>query len=398
LRIALFCGIIVCTARCLSQTTDTDHKTDTLDVTDVLKKVFTRNSYVKSTIPNNGQKRIFLSVLPDVEYSLATGVTAGGKMNISFFSNKSPNANLSTITATAMYSQYNQFSAFVISNIWGKKSDLDFQGDWRFNIFPTYTYGLGGYTLASDKDLVDYSSIRIYQTVLKPIYKDWHFGLGYNLDYYWNITDGSPAGKLLSSVTDYHVTPQSVASGISANLLYDTRRNPNNPKNGSYASVVYRPNFTFLGSDENWQSLLIDLRKYVQLPFWPNNVLAFWTYNYFTLKGDPPYFNLPNSGSDTYNNLGRGYALGRYRSKNLVSAETEYRFGLTRNKLLGGVVFANVQSVSEWPSNKFEKLLPGYGCGLRIKINKDSDTNLAVDYGWGIDGSRGFFFNLGEVF
>jgi hypothetical protein len=65
---------------------------------------------------------------------------------------------------------------------------------------------------------------------------------------------------------------------------------------------------------------------------------------------------------------------------------------------LGAVVFSNVQSVSEWPSNQFKALLPGVGAGIRIKLNKYSNTNLALDYGFGAGGSNGIFVNLGEVF
>jgi hypothetical protein len=62
------------------------------------------------------------------------------------------------------------------------------------------------------------------------------------------------------------------------------------------------------------------------------------------------------------------------------------------------VIFANAQSVSEWPSNKFDTVLPGAGLGLRIKVNKHSNTNVAIDYGFGAGGSNGLFVNLGEVF
>ena len=31
-------------------------------------------------------------------------------------------------------------------------------------------------------------------------------------------------------------------------------------------------------------------------------------------------------------------------------------------------------------------------------MNKFSNTNLAIDYGFGVNGSHGLFFNLGEVF
>jgi hypothetical protein len=66
--------------------------------------------------------------------------------------------------------------------------------------------------------------------------------------------------------------------------------------------------------------------------------------------------------------------------------------------LFGGVVFINAESASEWPSNRFKTIALGYGPGLRIKFNKRSNINVAVDYGFGEGGSRGFIFSLGEIF
>jgi hypothetical protein len=82
----------------------------------------------------------------------------------------------------------------------------------------------------------------------------------------------------------------------------------------------------------------------------------------------------------------------------MVYLESEYRFRITRNGLLGGVVFANAESISQYPDNKFQYIDPGEGIGIRIKTNKYSDVNFCFDYGFGLYGSRGWFFNLGEVF
>ena len=48
--------------------------------------------------------------------------------------------------------------------------------------------------------------------------------------------------------------------------------------------------------------------------------------------------------------------------------------------------------------NKFSSVLPAAGLGIRLKLNKFSKTNLCLDYGVGLGGSRGFAFNVGEVF
>jgi outer membrane protein assembly factor BamA len=225
------------------------------------------------------------------------------------------------------------------------------------------------------------------------------FGGGYALDYHFNIHDyGMADSTKESAFKKYGQTNSSVSSGFTLNFLYDDRRNPNNPKKGHYLNITYRDNLTLLGSDRNWQSLLIDARKYFRLPGRYGNVLALWSYDWFTLKGTPPFFDLPGIGWDANSNTGRGYVQGRFRGRNMMYFEAEYRFNLTPNGLFGGVIFSNIQSFSEEPDNRFMTVAPGFGGGIRIKFNKYSDTNAAIDYGVGIGGSHGFLFNLCEVF
>ena len=82
----------------------------------------------------------------------------------------------------------------------------------------------------------------------------------------------------------------------------------------------------------------------------------------------------------------------------MLDLEGEYRFRILNNGLLGGVIFANLRSYAEWPSNAFQTMNAGYGAGLRIKFNKFSKTNVCLDYAFGQHGSNGLFVNLGEVF
>gem|GEM_PF-4592837 len=62
--------------------------------------------------------------------------------------------------------------------------------------------------------------------------------------------------------TAIRLHPTSFSAGPTFNVLYDGRRNSLSPEPGYYASLIYRPNFTFPGSDSNWQSLLFDARAY----------------------------------------------------------------------------------------------------------------------------------------
>jgi outer membrane protein assembly factor BamA len=202
------------------------------------------------------------------------------------------------------------------------------------------------------------------------------------------------------SLTDfkkYGFSNTSTSAGISANFLYSDIKNIINPDGGStYADIIFRQNFTFLGSDKNWNSLLIDARKYFSVGH-KGNVLAFWTYDWLTLSGNPPYLDLPSNGWDTYSNTERGYVQSRFAGKKMIYLESEYRFGITKNGLLGGVVFANAASFTEF-NNTFQVIQPGAGAGIRLNFNKFSRTNIAIDYGIGKNGSHGVFINLGEVF
>ncbi len=144
--------------------------------------------------------------------------------------------------------------------------------------------------------------------------------------------------------------------------------------------------------------MLVEFRHFQKLSASSKNVLAFWSYNWLTLSGNPPYLLLPSTGWDANWNTGRGYTQGRFRGKDMVYLEAEYRFGITPDGLLGGVLFANGESSTEIGSKKFEYLAPACGLGIRIKLDKFSRTNFCMDYGWGLNGNGGFQFNIGEVF
>lgn len=376
-----------------------------LDAGDIIIRMFRLKPSKSDTMPLKAHK-LYPSILPSPGYTLQTGFAGIIAINLSFYNSNPKEAYISAINSSINYSQYHQFNVPVLSTIWLDNNKVNLTGDYRYYVYPSITYGLGSKTNLSDADKMNYHYVRIYQVVSRQIIPNFLGGVGYNLDYHWKIQDlGHDAGRE-TDFYKYRVATGSLnthtqSAGISLNLLYDTRRNVNNPvPNSSYANFVYRPNFTAMGSDQNWQSVMLDLRKYIRLPARnkAGNVLALWSISWITLEGDPPYLDLPATAWDAYENSGRGYAQDRFRGKKLLYLESEYRFRITANGLFGGVIFANAQTISEWPSNQFNTFAPAAGGGIRIKINKNSNINFAIDYGVGIRGSRGFFFNLGEVF
>jgi outer membrane protein assembly factor BamA len=372
---------------------------DQLDLVDVGRSWLKKTSLKRKDSTTAKTGKLHISALPVAGYTLQTGFAGVLSSNFAFYTSEQSQANLSSVLTSITYSQYKQIIFPIQADIWTKGNKYNIITDWRYLKYPSTTYGLGGNTNEDSGYSINYSYLRLHQAVLKTIAKDLYLGLGYDLDYFWNIQEVNPPPGKETDYERYGFSKTSISSGITLNFLYDSRRNQINPENGGYYSVTYRPNFTFMGSDANWQSLLFDMRKYIRFPQSTHNVLAFWSYDWFTTgSGNPPYLLLPSTGWDAYSNTARGYIQGRFRSRNMLYLESEYRFGITPNGLLGGVVFANAQSFSEPVTGRYEYIAPGYGCGLRVSLNKFSRTNLCVDYGWGKNGSGGFFVNLGEVF
>jgi len=363
------------------------------DVIDFLQKILQKNAPANSRLH---AKRLVFSVVPAVGYSLTTGFAADITANMAFYTSTDHSNNLSAIDLETVYDTKNQKIFVSRSEVWYDKNNYKLVTDVRWEEYPIDTYGLGSTSTNRTDDPLKYNYVRAYGTIFKKITGDFYGGLGYNYDYHYNITETGNANGTVSDYNKYGFSSRSTSSGIVLNLLFDNRRNPINPLNGGYASVIYRDNYTFLGSDNNWQELQMDFRRYFRLSPNSNNILAIWSMLDFT-SGHAPYLDLPYTASDTYNNAGRGYPEQRFRGRDELYLEAEYRFGILKNGLLGGVVFSNAESFSEFQSNRFEKIAPAAGTGIRVKINKHSDTNVCIDYAYGV-GSHGIFVNLGEDF
>ena len=173
-------------------------------------------------------------------------------------------------------------------------------------------------------------------------------------------------------------------------------KNSINPLRGFYTGLSYKICSPNLGSTSAWTSLYYDMRKYFSLNPKGHHILALWAI-YWGTYGDVPYFNLPGTALDLYGRTGRGYLYGRYRGKQMLYAECEYRFDISSNGFWGGVVFANAQSYTEPVTNNFQYVRPAAGVGLRLKFNKKSDMNMTFDVAFGKD-SFNWYINLGEFF
>jgi len=291
--------------------------------------------------------------------------------------------NLSFVNFAPYFNFNKRFGLPLRSTIWLKDNSWLIRGDIRFLVYPQYTWGLGTSHNDNEKQWVNYEYIRFYQAALKRVGKRLFIGMGYDLDYHFDIHGDSGVNLQQFTGYPYGLSGNSVSSGLTFNFLYDTRNRNIYPFPGSYLNVVYRVNPKFLGTVNPWQSIFVDARKYMPLnkPENPNqqNLLTFWSFLWWNFSNTTPYLDLPSTGWDEYNRSARGFDQNRYRGKVLYYFETEYRRDITNNGLLGFVVFSNINTVSG-SGTFFQSWHPAGGLGLRVKVSKVSNTNFALDY------------------
>lgn len=179
--------------------------------------------------------------------------------------------------------------------------------------------------------------------------------------------------------------------GLGAVFVRDTRNQTFFPsKGGLYSArfVAYPPIFI---ADYGYTRLEGDLRQYIGRS--ADEVLALQAYGSF-LFGSPPFYALSALGGPSRM---RGYFLGRYRDRNYLTAQAEYRKMFWWR--LGFAAFAGVGEVfgSEGSDLRFSNLEWSVGGGLRVLFNRAERINLRVDLGIG-KSTSGVYFQLEEAF
>lgn len=361
-------------------------------------------------------RKLYTSILPIPGYNPALGFVIGAGISTNFLSGTANKTHLSNILANATITTRNQFNLFARNMIFLKDDEWVLQGDWRWLIFSQPTYGLGinfndlPNTTANEEPM-KFNYLRFYQTLYKKLWGTWYAGIGVNIDRHYSVVDQlldtSSANQYLTAHYEYsklnNIRQDQYASiGISLNLLYDTRDNSVNPRKGQYAKMTFRINNEIFGSTRSHNTLYYEYRTYwnpTKMRVRPH-IIGFWTMGSLLMSGKQPYLEMPAIGWDMYNRTGRGYIQGRIRGENMWYGETEYRFPISKNGLLGGVGFVNLSTATN--EAKKQKLAnqfaAGFGFGLRIKMSKKTNTNIAIDYGMGRNGSSGVFVNLLETF
>lgn len=190
-----------------------------------------------------------------------------------------------------------------------------------------------------------------------------------------------------NAIRDTADGPSIFSSGASVHLLNDTRDFAPNPSRGHVVSLdytAYRPSF---GSNDSFDALTARLGGYLELD--PKTNLAFDLYGDFRY-GAVPWNELPTLGGDKRM---RGYYDGRYRDRDTLSTQIEWRHQLEWRH--GIALWAGAGTLASRPSDLGTHVLPSFGAGYRFMFKPR--VNVRLDLGIGRD-SAGFYFQVGEAY
>lgn len=365
-----------------------------IDIIDVLvgRKKVTKTDEIRSS------RKVHFSVFPAAVQAPGGGKVVITSINAAFTLGDPKTTNLSNIFLIPITDLSMRYGLYVKPNLWLAGNHWNLVGDYRIAHFPQYSWGLGGNSEQFAETLIESDLLRIYQNALMRFEKNWYAGFGYALDYSYNIeeTGFTTEGHLDKYLVD--LSDPSVSSGFTFNLAYDSRKNAINPPRGNYVILTYRLNSKAVGSTNNYGTIYVDGRKYFALSTVRSHVLAVRGYYWSVLKGTAPYLHLPATNWAPASGIAsRGFQTGRYRSNAMMYAEAEQRYQLTSNGLFGLVAFMNASSASEFQTQNFKYWHVGGGVGLRTKLNKYSNANLAIDLGFS-ENYWSVWLNIGEMF
>ncbi|MBU0486069.1 MAG: BamA/TamA family outer membrane protein [Proteobacteria bacterium] len=180
--------------------------------------------------------------------------------------------------------------------------------------------------------------------------------------------------------------------GLGVDGGYDTRDNTNSPTTGVVARYCYVKYAEGLGSDLDFSLQKAELRYYRKIDWRKDSVLALAA-DFRSTDGEVPFGYLSSPDGTM---ILRGIENGRYKDRDMISLQSEYRFPIY--KKISGTVFAEASQVAPgFGDMEIKEFKTSLGSGFRYALNQDQRFNIRADLAW-VDDGIGVIVNIREAF
>lgn len=348
---------------------------------------FLYHSLIDTTRPGQPSFRLY----PTLAYAPETDLEIGFSTLYLFQAKKDSNNRISEISAFTFVTLESQYGFWLDNAIYGDKDKWFILGRTRFQRYPLLYYGIGPDTDEYFPSTIDAGYFIVRQRLLKKIAPD--LFAGPEIDYQ-NLFNTSIEYEPEDDIQEKPVGSQGSANlGLGAALVYDNRRNVLNVRKGFFGELGFLSYAQSLGSTYTFTGVNTDLRFYH--PVNKRDVLALQvTGNFYT--GTVPFNQMALMGGET---MMRGYYYGRFRDKQMIAAQAEYRLlPFSFSKRIGAAVFAGTAAVApSLGAFQAKHIKLAGGAGLRYLLFPKKDIFVRFDVGVTNEGV-GFYIFTGEAF
>jgi hypothetical protein len=331
-------------------------------------------------------------VYPTLAYAPETSWEIGFSSLYVYYVKKDTSNRLSEINGFTFVTLENQFGIWLDHAIYSDQNKWFFLGKIRLQSFPLKYHGIG---MDSPKDylaLVDANQIMIKERVLKEIRTNFYGGLEVDFQRLSRVafkpSEGAPEFEIPLGAEG------STNFGMGVGMVYDDRHNVLNVRKGHFAELAYLRYLPGL-STFDFNSLILDTRIF--RPVGEHNVLAWQLLGQFNSR-EVPFNQLSLMGGDS---MMRGYYLGRFRDKNQLATQLEFRMlplPLGFSKRIGASAFAGTATVfPDFSKATIHKVVWAAGAGLRFLLFPKKDIYTRFDVAFTQEGP-GYYLFIGEAF
>ncbi len=296
----------------------------------------------------------------------------------------------SNVKIAVTFTQKKQVILALVPELYFKNESYFFYGWFTYYRYPDKFWGIGNNAPDDAEENYSQDYFRTFVNFQKRFLPGLYFGGRYQFEHI-KLRDTDENGLLHAGTVPGSESGRGLASGFGFIATYDTRDNVYYPSRGRYYQLYGVYFSDALGSDYRFDSYTLDLREYHSIM--SGHILAFQSLNMF-IRGTPPFQMMALIGGSYWM---RGYFWGRYRDKNMMTFQTEYRFPLFWR--FGGAGFAGAgdvaNDISKFQMKEFKYSL---GFGLRLMFDTREKINARLDFGFGADGEFGLYAMVVEAF
>lgn len=309
-----------------------------------------------------------------------------------YYAQRDTTNRLSEVYGFTFYTLENQYGIWFDHTLYAHQNRWSFIGRVRYQNFPLLYHGIGPESPPDYIARVDARQLNIKERVLKKIKNNLFIGPEVDFQRLSSVNfeshNGGNIQKPLGSEGSSNL-------GFGGGILYDKRHNVLNVRNGGFAELALLHYDKKWGSDFSFTTVISDNRIY--RPVNKRNVVAAQIFGQFSIN-QPPFNQLSLLGGES---LMRGYYYGRFRDRNQLAAQAEYRmlplpFRFT--KRWGATIFGSTGTVfNKWDNLTIRDFKLAGGAGLRFLLFPKKDIFTRLDLAF-TNESKGIYIFIGEAF